>query len=320
MHKMVHIRQSNKEREREKKRGREKERERNKERGTEPLYNMCRYACPEHTHDSHMTYRAPLSASLYLTISLFFYLSLSSSLSLLSLSLSLNDLSSTLSFPLSDYLSLLLSLSLFFSLSSISLSLSQRFGYSTLLSTLVFTYNYKTALEAAKRKGFFIPMLAVFLNQVEHEHAFYSKLEKLVFPSEDINYSWTELSQSGEFDSEKVSDKMSGSLSKWLRSKSFSTSSSPLRSHVEDKLRENVQSIVEQTNSCGQTNNLTVEETPLYTLRLYQQNSAQYDIPSSPVITKFLRIPFSQCQAAGEKWKESWERDILRSEALEPPT
>jgi len=182
--------------------------------------------------------------------------------------------------------------------------------------------NYKTALEAAKRKGYFIPMLAVFLNQVEHEHAFYSKdyVEKLVFPSEDINYSWTELSQSGEFHSEKVSEKMSGSLSKWLRSKSLSTSSSPLRSHIEDKLRENVQSIVEQTNSCGQTNNLTVEETPLYTLRLYQQNSAQYDIPSSPVITKFLRIPFSQCQAAGGKWKESWERQIHRSEALEPPT
>ena len=36
MHKMVHIRQSNKER----------ERKREIERGTEPLYNMCRYACP----------------------------------------------------------------------------------------------------------------------------------------------------------------------------------------------------------------------------------------------------------------------------------
>ena len=46
--------------------------------------------------------------------------------------------------------------------------------------------NYKTALEVAKRKGYFIPILAVFLNQLEHEHAFYSKesVEKLFFPQE----------------------------------------------------------------------------------------------------------------------------------------
>ena len=47
---------------------------------------------------------------------------------------------------------------------------------------------------------------------------------------------------------EKTGSISKGSF-KWLRSKSLSTSPSPLRSHIEEKLRENVQSIVEQTNS-----------------------------------------------------------------------
>ena len=67
------------------------------------------------------------------------------------------------------------------------------------------------------------------------------------------NYSWTELSRSGEQrGSEKAGSISKGSF-KWLRSKSLSTSpsASPLRSHIEEKLRENVQSIREQTNSVG---------------------------------------------------------------------
>ena len=38
---------------------------------------------------------------------------------------------------------------------------------------------------------------------------------------------------------------------------------------------------------------LTLEETPLYMLRLYQFHSAQYCLPSSPLVAKFLQLPFT---------------------------
>ena len=46
--------------------------------------------------------------------------------------------------------------------------------------------NYKQALELAKRKGFFIPILPVFLNYLEHSNLFYHEqnVEKLVYIQE----------------------------------------------------------------------------------------------------------------------------------------
>ncbi|KAL5261218.1 hypothetical protein ACHWQZ_G007056 [Mnemiopsis leidyi] len=188
--------------------------------------------------------------------------------------------------------------------------------------------NYKQALEVAKRKGYFIPILPVFLNYLEHSNLFYHEknVEKLVYIQED-NYSWTELSRGGEQCA--VTGEKTGSISKgsfkWLRSKSLSTSPSPLRSHIEEKLRENVQSIVEQTNSgkeegSRENSNLTLEETPLYLLRLYQLNSAQYCLPSSPIVAKFLQLPFTQCSnASEERWQEVWNQMCVMSETLEPP-
>ncbi|XP_063694436.1 uncharacterized protein LOC134826097 isoform X2 [Bolinopsis microptera] len=189
--------------------------------------------------------------------------------------------------------------------------------------------NYKIALEVAKRKGYFIPILPVFLNYLEHSNLFYHEqnVEKLVYIQED-NYSWTELSRSGEQRGAGGTEK-TGSISKgsfkWLRSKSLSTSPSPLRSHIEEKLRENVQSIVEQTNSgkeegSRENSNLTLEETPLYLLRLYQLNSAQYCLPPSPIVAKFLQLPFTQCSnASEERWQEVWNQMCVMSEKLEPP-
>ena len=52
-----------------------------------------------------------------------------------------------------------------------------------------------------------------------------------------------------------------------------------------------------------ENSNLTLEETPLYLLRLYQLNSAQYCLPPSPIVAKFLQLPFTQVSL--RPWKVS---------------
>ena len=55
-----------------------------------------------------------------------------------------------------------------------------------LLTLICNLRNYKQALEIAKRKGYFIPILPVFLNYLEHSNLFYHEqnVEKLVYIQE----------------------------------------------------------------------------------------------------------------------------------------
>lgn len=61
-----------------------------------------------------------------------------------------------------------------------------------------------------------------------------------------------------------------------------------------------------------ENSNLTLEETPLYLLRLYQLNSAQYCLPPSPIVARFLQLPFTQVRFSNRKSTEINSKNVWR--------
>lgn len=178
--------------------------------------------------------------------------------------------------------------------------------------------NYRQALSQAKRKGHYIPMLPVFLNQVEHSRSYLknTNTEDLAYIDEDSG-NWKELSSSMESEKGQIRLKDKGSF-KWLK-KSTPTSPSPLPLHIEQKLRDNVQSILEQNNESIDDTQIMMENTPHYLLRSHQKHSAGYNLPPYPLIASFLSLPFNKDMVTCKNWKELDDHNYEMSCKLEPP-